>query len=64
MELEFIIKAILGILGAALVAGGIVLYRRSTTTGIKALGAASIAAGVVMWAIIVFTTQVLRSTGL
>jgi len=47
-DMEFIIRVILGVLGAALVAGGIVTYRRSTATKGRALGAASIAAGVVM----------------
>jgi hypothetical protein len=58
MEWEFIIKLILGILGAALIAGGFVAYRRSVSTAIKALSAAAIAAGVVMWAAIVVTTPV------
>jgi len=61
--MELIIRVILGVVGAALVAGGIVTYRRSTTTKVRALGAASIAARVVMWAIIVVTTPVMWSTG-
>ena len=63
MEWEFIIKLILGILGAALVAGGIVAYRRSEITSVKALSAAAIAAGVVMWAVIVITTPVTSEVG-
>ena len=59
----FIIIAILGILGAGLIAGGIVLYRRSMSSGIKALGAAFIAAGVVMWGLILLVTPVFEATG-
>ena len=63
MEWEFIIKLILGILGAALVAGGIIAYRGSERTSIRAFSAAAIAAGVVMWAAIVFTTPVSHEVG-
>ncbi len=45
-DMEFRILAILGILGAALIAGGIVTYRAyrgSTRVGFRALGAALIA---------------------
>ena len=59
--MEFIIILILGILGAALIAGGIVTYRGSTRTSVRALGAAAIAAGVVMWAFILFITPVYRA---
>jgi len=61
--MTFVIIAILGILGAALIVGGIVGYRKSVRTGIKTLAAASIAAGVVMWALILFTTPVSVSYG-
>jgi hypothetical protein len=63
MEWEFIIKLILGILGAALVVGGIVAYRRSERTSVKSLSAAAIAAGVVMWVVIVITTSVTSEVG-
>ncbi|MFC1847705.1 hypothetical protein ACFLXV_00120 [Chloroflexota bacterium] len=63
MEWEFIIKLILAILGTALVAGGIVAYRRSENTGVKSLSAAAISAGVVMWAVILITTQVTSEAG-
>jgi Ca2+/H+ antiporter len=59
----FIIIATLGILGAALIAGGIVMYRKSESTNGRAFGAAAIAAGVVMWVIIVIVTPVSQSTG-
>jgi predicted small integral membrane protein len=53
--MEFVIIMILGILGAAFIVGGIVMYRRSESTNAKALSAAAVAAGVVMLAIILFT---------
>jgi hypothetical protein len=53
--MEAIIWMTLSITGAALVAGGIVAYRSSGGTGVRALGAAAIAAGVVMWAIVAIT---------
>ena len=56
--MDTVIMLILGILGAALTAGGIVIYRRSTRTRNKALGAAAIAAGIAMWAILLFITPV------
>ena len=52
----FAIIAVLGIVGAALIAGGIVMYRRSESTSGRALGAAAIAAGVVMWLLILIVT--------
>jgi hypothetical protein len=61
--MEFIIIATLGILGAALIVGGIVGYRKSVRAGVKTLAAASIASGVVMWALILFTTPVSVSYG-
>ena len=59
----FIIIAILGILGAGLIGGGIVLYRGSMSNGIKAAGAACIAAGVIMLALIIWVTPVCEVTG-
>jgi hypothetical protein len=61
--MEFIIVAILGILGAALIVGGIVGYRKSVRAGVKTLAAASIASGVVMWALILLITPVFVSYG-
>ena len=52
MNWEFVIIAIFGIAGAALIVGGIVAYRRSARTKVRAFSAAAVAAGVVMWAII------------
>ena len=62
--MEFLIVLTLGILGAALVAGGgFVAYRKSDKTGAKALGAAAMAGGVVMLAIIVLVTPMSQTTG-
>jgi len=63
MEWEFIIKLALGIAGAALIAGGIVAYRRSGSTNVKTASAAAVAAGVVMWAAIAVTTSVTTEVG-
>ena len=61
--MEFIIIAVLAILGAALIAGGIVKYRRSESTNGRAFGAAAIAAGVVMWILIIIVTPASQSSG-
>ena len=63
MEWEFIIKLVLGIAGAALIAGGIVAYRRSEATNVKTASAAAVAAGAVMWVAIVATTPVTTEIG-
>jgi len=61
MDWGAVIWIILGVLGAALIAGGIVAYRGSRRTGVRAFGAAAIAAGVVMWAIVLITIPVSSS---
>ena len=61
--MSFVIIAVLGILGAALIVGGIVGYRKSVRTGVKTLAAASIASGIVMWALSLVTTPVSVSYG-
>ena len=58
--MEFIYITILGILGAGLIVGGIVLYCKSTSANAKALAAASMAAGIVMWGLILLVTPVSR----
>ena len=58
MDWAAVIWIILSILGAALIAGGIVAYRRSRRTGVRAFGAAALAAGIVMWAIVLVTIPV------
>lgn len=52
----FIFIAVLGIVGAGLMASGIVLYRKSDSAGTKALAAAFTASGAVMWGLILFVT--------
>ena len=63
MDWHFVIMAILGTLGAALAAGGIVAYRASARVSVRAFGAAAIAAGVVIWTIILFTTPLTATRG-
>jgi hypothetical protein len=48
MDWGGVIQLILAILGAAFIAGGVVAYRRSALTGVRAFGASAVAAGVVM----------------
>ena len=61
--MEFFILAPMAVFGAAMVVGGFVAYRRSETTGVRALSAAAIAAGVVMWAIILLTVPMTTTSG-
>jgi hypothetical protein len=61
--MDNIIMVILGILGPGLIAGGIVMYRKSTRAGFRALGAAFIASGAAMLAIILFSTAVFVTRG-
>ena len=61
--MEFIIIATLGILGAALVVGGIVGYRKSERAGVKTVSAASLASGVVRSALVLFTMPASTSYG-
>ena len=58
----FIILAIIGILGAAGIAGGIALYRWGDRPSVRAFGAASVAAGTVMWALVLVGTPTSSST--
>ena len=51
----------LAILGAGLIAGGIVSYRGSARVGVRAFGASAVAVGVVMWAVVLIATPVSRS---
>ena len=59
----FLIIELMAVFGAALIVGGFVAYRRSEVTSVRALSAGAIAAGVVMWAIIVLVTPVSTSSG-
>ena len=58
MDWGFIIILGLAIFGAALVAGGIVAYRTGTKGAIKAVAAAAVASGIVMWGVVLITTPV------
>jgi hypothetical protein len=61
--MEFLILIVLGVLGAACIVGGIVGYRKSESARAKLISAAAIAAGVVMWAVILLITPVSSSIG-
>ena len=63
MDWGAVIQLILAILGAALIAGGIVAYRRSARTGVRTFGASAVAAGVVMWAVVLMTVPVSTTGG-
>ncbi len=58
MDWGAVIQLSLAILGAASIVGGIVAYRGSTRTGVRVFGASAVAAGVVMWAIVLITVPV------
>lgn len=58
-----LIWLILAIRGAASIVGGIVAYRGSEAVGVRTFAAAAVAAGVVMWAIIVLTVPVSATGG-
>jgi hypothetical protein len=59
----FVILAIICVLGAALIAGGIVLYRGGARASARAFGAASVAAGAVIWAIVLVSTPMSSTRG-
>ncbi|MFC1926864.1 hypothetical protein ACFLWV_03850 [Chloroflexota bacterium] len=56
--MEALIWMVLGILGGALIVGGIVAYRGSKQVNIRAFSAAAVASGAVMWAIVSVTIPV------
>ena len=58
MNWDAVVWMILSILGASLIVGGIVGYRRSQKTGARTFSAAAVAAGVVMWIIVLVTIPV------
>ncbi len=63
MDWGSLVWLILAVLGAALIVGGIVAYRGSMSTGGRTFGAASVAAGVAMWAIILVTVPMSTTSG-
>lgn len=58
MDWGWIIILALAILGAGLIAGGVVSYSGSAKVGFRAFGAAAVVVGVVMWAIVLITAPV------
>lgn len=63
MNTDFVVAVVMGVLGAALVTGGIVVFLRSARTGVKAAAAAAVAAGVVILLFLVLGTPTVRTTG-
>jgi len=63
MDWGTIILLALAVLGAAFMVGGVIAYRGSARVGVRALGAASVAAGVMMLAIVLLTAPVSQSGG-
>ena len=63
MDWGSVVWLMLAVLGAVSIAGGIVAYRGSISVGGRAFGAASVAAGVVMLAVILMTVPVSSSSG-
>ena len=62
MESGWIIIMALAILGAGLIAGVVVAYLGSARIGVRAFGAAAVAVGVVMWAVVLVVTPVSYSS--
>jgi hypothetical protein len=60
--MHFIVIIAISVLGGALIAGGFVGYRRSLTTGAKVVSAAGVAAGLVMWAVLLLIVPVSSNT--
>ena len=64
MEWGWIVIYALAILGAALIGGGTVAYRGSSSNGIRSLAASSIAGGVMMWMVVLMVVPAsITSTG-
>ena len=61
MNSDAVVWLVLGILGAALIVGRVVAYRGSPRVSVRAFGSAAIAAGVVMWAVVLITIPVSSS---
>jgi len=57
-----IVIIVLAVIGAAFIAGGIVGYRKIEGAVAKTISAAAIAAGIVMWAVILLFTPVFQQT--
>lgn len=61
--MEFAILALLGMLGAALIAGGAYAYRASVRVGVRTFAVAAIASGVIVWALLVYIAPVAVISG-
>ncbi len=61
MDWGAVVWIILGVLGAALIAGGVIGYRGSGRTGVRALSGSAVAAGLAMWAVVAVTVPVSQS---
>ena len=61
MDWGWIIIMALAILGGGLIAGGVVAYRGSARVGVRTFGAAAVAVGVVMWAVVLMVTPMSQS---
>jgi len=61
--MEFLILIVLGVLGAACIVGGIAGYRKNESSRAKAISDAAIAAGAVMWVVILLIPPVSSSIG-
>lgn len=55
MDWGAVVWIVLGVAGAGLILGGIVAYRGSTNSGVRAASAAAMASGLAMWVVIGFT---------
>jgi len=61
MDWGAVVWIVLGVLGAALIAGGVIGYRGSGRTGVRALSGGAVAAGLAMWAVVAVTVPVSQS---
>ncbi len=58
MDWSAVIQLALAVVGGALIVGGIVAYRRSSRGMVRPFAAAAIAAGAVMWMVVLLTVPV------
>ena len=61
MEWGWIIIMAMAIIGVGLIVGGVVAYRGSTRVGVRAPGAAAVAVGVMMCAMVLFVAPLSQS---
>jgi hypothetical protein len=58
INIQFAVTIAFAIVGAALIVGGVVMFRGNERRGQRAFGASAITAGLMMWAVILFITPV------